>query len=83
MQFSHFNDGSLALTYLTNLPPPYDLEFFSENGSTLSEAIGSLGCIRNSPSGSVLIRQLTELQLMTSSRSVESASFEHLNLPCI
>ncbi len=80
---------------------------------TLSEAIGSLGCRRNSSNGSVLIRQLTELQLMTSSRSVESAgisvnsveynrsplslcvsswvngklpgsaSFEHLNLPCI
>ncbi len=40
--------------------------------STLSEAIGSLGCRRNSSSGSVLIRQLTELQLMTCSKSVES-----------
>ncbi len=40
---------------------------------TLSEAIGSLGCRRNSSSGSVLISQLTELQLMTWSRSVESA----------
>ncbi len=30
---------------------------------TLSEAIGLLGCRRNSPSGSVMIRQLTELQL--------------------
>ncbi len=28
--------------------------------ATLSEAIGSLGCRRNSSSGSVLIRQLTE-----------------------
>ena len=40
---------------------------------TLSGAIGSLGCRCNSSSGSVLIRQLTELQLMTCSRSVESA----------
>ena len=38
-----------------------------------SEAISSLGCRRNSSSGSVSIRQLTELQLMTCSRSVESA----------
>ncbi len=26
--FSHFNNGSLALTYLTNLVRPYDLEPF-------------------------------------------------------
>ena len=37
----------------------------------LSEAISSLGCRCNSSSGSVLITQLTELQLMTCSRSVE------------
>ncbi len=41
--------------------------------TTLSEAISSLGCRRNSSSGSMLIRQLTELQIMTSSRSVETA----------
>ena len=35
---------------------------------TLSEAIGSLGCRRNSSSGSMLIRQLTEPQLLTCSR---------------
>ncbi len=28
MQFSHCNNGSLALTYLTNLWRPYDLELF-------------------------------------------------------
>ncbi len=44
-----------------------------KSGSTLSEAISSLGCRRNSSSGSMLIRQLTELQLMASSRSVEPA----------
>ncbi len=32
MQFSHFYNGSLALTYLTNLVRPYDLEpFFKQN----------------------------------------------------
>ncbi len=39
----------------------------------LSEAIGSLGCRRTSSSGSMLIMQLTELQIMICSRSVESA----------
>ncbi len=39
---------------------------------TLSGAIGSLGCRRSSSGGSVLIRQLTELQIMTCSWSVES-----------
>ncbi len=34
--------------------------------STLSETIGSLGCRRNSLDGSMLIRQLTELQLFHS-----------------
>ncbi len=34
---------------------------------TLSEAIGSLGCRRNSSDGSMLIRQLTEPQLLTCS----------------
>ncbi len=34
MQFSHFNNGSLALTYLTNLPRPYDFElFFTKYGA--------------------------------------------------
>ena len=28
MQFAHFNNGSLALTYLTDLLQPYDLELF-------------------------------------------------------
>ncbi len=28
MQFSHFNNVSLALTYLANLPWPYDIELF-------------------------------------------------------
>ena len=32
---------------------------------TLSEAISSLGCWRNSSSGSMLIRQLTEVKLLT------------------
>ncbi len=41
--------------------------------TTLLEAIGSLGCRRNSSSGSVSNRQLTELQLITCSTSVESA----------
>ncbi len=36
-----------------------------QNFITLSKAIGSLGCRRNSSSGSVSIRQLTEVQLMT------------------
>ena len=29
MQFSHFNNGSLAMAYLSDLPRPYDLELFS------------------------------------------------------
>ncbi len=33
---------------------------------TLLEAISSLGCRRNSSSGSMLMRQLTEAQLLTS-----------------
>ena len=28
MQFSHCNNGTLALTYFTNLARPYDLELF-------------------------------------------------------
>ncbi len=40
---------------------------------TLSEAIGSLGCRRNSSDGSMLIRQLTEPQLLTCSTTEESA----------
>ncbi len=39
----------------------------------LSEAIGSLGCRRNSSDGSMLIRQLTELELLTCSRTEDSA----------
>ncbi len=31
MQNSHCNNGGLGLTYLTNLPRPYDLELFSQN----------------------------------------------------
>ncbi len=52
--------------------------------STLSVAIGSLGCRRNSSGGSMLIRQLTELQLLTCSRTegsadipVHSAGYHH------
>ena len=41
--------------------------------STLSEVIALLDCRRNSSSGSVLIRQLTEPQLLTCSRIVDSA----------
>ncbi len=37
-----------------------------ESPYALSEAISSLGCRRNSSSGSMLIRQLTEAQLLTS-----------------
>ena len=44
-----------------------------QRDSTLSEAIGSLGCRRNSSSGSVLIRQLTALQLMTCCGTVSKA----------
>ncbi len=50
-----------------------DFSFVTGSLPALSEAIGSLGCRGNSSLGSVLIRQLTELQLITSSRSVESA----------
>ena len=31
MQNSHCNNGTLGLTYLTNLPRPYDLELSSQN----------------------------------------------------
>ena len=41
---------------------------------TLSEEIGSLGRRRTRSSGSMLIRQLTEPQLLTCSRTVNSAS---------
>ncbi len=41
----------------------YSTFFFHDY--TLSEATGSLGCRRNSSQGSVLIKQLTELQLLT------------------
>ncbi len=30
MQNSHCNNRTLGLTYLTNLPGPYDLELFSQ-----------------------------------------------------
>ena len=39
---------------------------------TLSEAISSLGCKRNSSSGSMFIKQLTEPQLLTCSRKWNS-----------
>ncbi len=42
---------------------------------TLSEAIGSLGWSCNSSSGSMLIRQLTEAQLLTGSKTAESGDF--------
>ncbi len=40
---------------------PVDMKLL-QSESTLSEAISSLGCRRNSSSGSMLIRQLTEVQ---------------------
>ncbi len=42
---------------------------------TLSEAIGSLGCRRNSSSGSVSIKQLAEAQLLTSSETADPGVF--------
>ncbi len=44
--------------------------------NTLSERIGPIGCPHNSPSGSMLIEQLTKLQLLTRSRTVDSADFQ-------
>ncbi len=38
MQFSHFNDGTLTLTYLPNLVRPYDLELiFTEFGHQVAK----------------------------------------------
>ena len=48
---------------------------------TLSEAINSLGCRRNSSGGSMLIRQLAELQLLTCSRNVNTWVFPAFNQP--
>ncbi len=42
------------------------VKFTLEKVETLSEAISSLGCKPNSSSGSMLIRQVTEAQLLTS-----------------
>ncbi len=42
---------------------PNELMTFSTAVGTLSEAISLLGCRRNITSGSVLIKQLSELQL--------------------
>ncbi len=55
--------------------------------TALSEAISSLGCRRNSSSGSMLIRQLTEVQLLTNVKTAVSAVFSihwtgcHLSQP--
>ena len=43
--------------------------------AALSEAIGSLGCRRNSSNGSVLIKQLAEAQLLTSSETADPGVF--------
>ncbi len=47
-----------------------------DSKATLTEAIGSLRCRRNSSSDSVLIRQLTELHLLTRFDTVET-KFSH------
>ncbi len=49
---------------------------------TLSEAIGSLGCRCNSSSGSVLIRQLTEVQLLTSFKTTRLGVFSVRSTGC-
>ncbi len=56
----------------------YDEESYIIN--TLSEAIGSLGCRRTRTSGSVLIRQLTELQLMTFQSQWNQLAFQLIQL---
>ena len=43
--------------------------------ATLSEAISSLGCRRNSSDGSMLIRQLTEVQFLTSFKTATLGVF--------
>ena len=47
---------------------------------TLSEAIGSLGCRRNSSGGSMLIRQLAEPQFLTCYRTEDSAGIQFIQL---
>ncbi len=42
MQNSHCNNGSLGLTYLTTLPRPNDLEFFSQKGQGHKVAVNQL-----------------------------------------
>ncbi len=43
--------------------------------TTLSETISSLGCRRNSSSGSMFIRELTEAKLLTSVKTAASGVF--------
>ncbi len=43
--------------------------------STLSEAIGLLGCRRDSSNRSMLTRQLTEVKLLTGSKIANSGDF--------
>ena len=45
--------------------------WLQNRSSTLSQATSSLGCRRNSSSGSVLIKQLAEAQLLTSSETAD------------